>query len=192
MTTWRAQLIHVIPGLITTRVSSRLTGMERYEYLPIWQQDAPDLHRKVIDFWKAHGAIVDSQVAEHRVKQVVWVARAAADGQVAGVCTVMKRRIEDLHHDLYYYRTFVAPPYRNGFVVRRLLIKASKLLEDWSRDHPDQGAAGMYLELENSTFSKHLRQAVWPRKGLEYVYIGKTTRGLERRVLWFKHAVIAI
>ena len=164
--------------------------MDRFEYIRVWQQDNTNLHQEIIDFWRAHGAITDPAVAASRVSQVVWAARSGDDGKIAGVCTVMKRRIDDLNQDLFYYRTFVAPPYRNGFVVRRLLIKASSLLEEWSRAHPEDGAAGMYLELENTTFSEHLRQAVWPRRGLEYVYIGKTPRGLERRVLWFKHTVI--
>jgi len=165
--------------------------MQRYEYIPVWQQDLPDVHEQVMKFWTAHGAISDPELARKRVKQLVLVARSTEEDEIAGVCTVLKQSIDDLKHELFYYRTFVAPPYRNGFIVRRLLIQASSLLEEWSREHPEQGAAGMYLELENSTFSKHLRQAVWPRKGLEYVYIGKTARGLERRVKWFKHTMIA-
>ncbi|MEM7053298.1 MAG: hypothetical protein AAF446_02000 [Pseudomonadota bacterium] len=164
--------------------------MNRFEYITVWQQDEPDLHDEVIAFWREHGAITDPKIAADRVKQIVWLTRSTNVGEIAAVCTVMKRRIDDLGQDLYYYRTFVAPAYRDGLVVRRLLIKASSLLEEWSRKHPEQGAAGMYLELENTIFSKHLRQAVWPRRGLEYVYIGKTPRGLERRVLWFKHTVV--
>ena len=162
----------------------------RFDYQPVWQSADEALREEIIAFWKQHGAISDPAIAADRVNQVVMIARSQADQQIAGVCTVIKRPIADLDQELYYYRTFIAKPYRRAFVVRRLLVMASALLEQWSHDHPDQGAAGMYLELENPSFSRHLRQAVWPRRGLEYVYIGKTPRGLERRVLWFKHTLI--
>ena len=63
-------------------------------------------------------------------------------------------------------------------------------LERYSLEHPEAGAAGVYLELENPRFRSQLRQAVWPRAGLEFVYVGKTATGLERRIRWFRHARI--
>lgn len=162
----------------------------RFDYQTVWQSTDEALREEIIAFWKQNGAISDPTIAAERAHQVVAVARSQADQQIAGVCTVVKRQIADLGKQLYYYRTFIAPEYRNGFVVRRLLIMASTVLERWSHKHPDEDAAGIYLELENPTFSQHLRWAVWPRKNLEFVYIGKTPRGLERRILWFKHTLI--
>ncbi|NEP59894.1 MAG: hypothetical protein F6K31_23300 [Symploca sp. SIO2G7] len=162
----------------------------RFAYLPVWQTIDEPTRKQVIAFWNEHGAITDADIAEKRVNQVVAIARNQSDQAIAGVCTVIKRDLADLGKVLFYYRTFVAEPYRNAFVMGSLMRTATEFLENWSRENPEQGAAGMYLELENASFSTHLRQAVWPRRGLEFVYIGNTPGGLERRVLWFKHTTI--
>jgi hypothetical protein len=161
----------------------------RFAYQVVWQQSDPALADELVAFWRHHGAIVDEQVARRRAGQVVAVARSTRGG-LAGVCTAMHRELPDLGQPVYYYRTFVAPPYRHGLIVRRLLAIAVAELEAFSRSQPERGAAGIYLELENPVFGRHLRQAVWPAKGLEFVYIGRTSHGLERRILWFRHARI--
>lgn len=163
--------------------------MPRFDYRVVWQQTTAELADELVEFWQRHGAISQEREARRRAAQVVAIARAE-DGRPAGVCTAMIRDLPDLGKPVYYYRTFVAPPYRNGLVVRRLLAIAVRTLEDFSRRHPDRAADGVYLELENPSFSRHLRQAVWPRKGLEFVYFGRTPRGLERRILWFRHTTI--
>jgi len=162
----------------------------RFRYHDVWQTLDDSTRDEVASFWQRHGAILDEQRARKRVGQVVALARAAG-GEIAGVCTAQKQRVPDLGETLYYYRTFVAPGFRNGFIVRRLLARAVGVLGEYSRRHPGDGAKGVYLELENPSFAKRLRWAVWPRPGLEFVYIGTTPQGLERRVLWFPHARIS-
>src|SRR6056297_3212612 len=149
--------------------------MSRFTYDVIWHGLDDAGRAEIIAFWNEHGAITDHETARRRVDQVVAVARSD-DGDLAG--------------KVFYYRTFIAPRYRNGLVVYRLLQQAVRALESYSRDNSEDGALGVYLELENPSFGKHLRQAVWRRKGLEFTYIGRTPRGLERRVLWFGHSEI--
>ncbi len=162
--------------------------MPSFDYDIVWQRLDDATRDRIVAFWQEHGAIRDEQAARKRVDQVVAVART--DQQIAGVCTAVDLMVPDLGEQLYYYRTFVAPPFRSGFIVRRLLFLAVQALEDYSRKHPGQSAGGVYLELENPSFARHLRQAVWPRPGLEFVYVGRTARGLERRVRWFEHTTI--
>ena len=164
--------------------------MPSYDYDTVWKKLDDPTRNAIVAFWLAHGAIRDEAAARARVDQVVALARCGGTDEIAGVCTAMDVQVPDLGERLYYYRTFVAPPYRTGFVVRRLLFMAVAALESYSLEHPDAGAAGVYLELENPSFARHLRQAIWPRPGLEFVYIGRTARGLERRVKWFAHARI--
>lgn len=163
--------------------------MPSFDYDVVWQTLDDPTRDAIVAFWRRHGAIRDEQAARSRVDQVVALARASGN-EIAGVCTAVPRPVPDLGEMLYYYRTFVAPPFRAGFIVRRLLLLAVRTLESYSSTHPELGVKGVYLELENPSFSRHLRQAVWPRRGLEFVYIGRTATGLERRVKWFDHARI--
>lgn len=165
--------------------------MPNFDYRVCWQAVDPALRDDAVAFWRRHGAIADPAAAQRRAGELVAVARdAGPDGEIAAVCTAVLRRIPDLGQSLYYYRTFVAPRYRGAFVMQRLLRVAVAELERYSRTHPEQRAAGVYLELENPRFGKQLRQAIWPRTGLEFVYIGNTEKGLERRLRWFRHARI--
>ncbi len=163
--------------------------MPSFEYDIVWQKLDDATRDRIVAFWQTHGAIRDEQAARARVDQVVALARNEND-EIAGVCTAVDLVVPDIGERLYYYRTFVAPPFRTGFVVRRLLFLAVQALEEHARHHVETSAKGVYLELENPSFARHLRQAVWPRRGLEFVFIGRTARGLERRVRWFEHARI--
>ena len=163
--------------------------MSSFQYDIVWQTLDDQTRDRIVAFWQTHGAIRDEQAARARVDQVVALARTD-DDEIAGVCTAVDLVVPDIGEPLYYYRTFVAPPFRTGFVVRRLLFLAVQALEDYARRHPESSAKGVYLELENPSFARHLRQAVWPRRGLEFVFVGRNARGLERRVRWFDHARI--
>ncbi len=165
--------------------------MSKLDYRVVWQRADDALRNAVVSFWRAHGAIADEATARARAEQLVAIA-CARDGRrepdIAGVCTAVRRTIPDLHQPLFYYRTFVAPSFRNGRVALRLAREAVAELERFSLQQPDRGASGIYLELENPVFRRHGRQPVWPLRGLEFVYIGQTSAGHERRVLWFRHA----
>jgi GNAT superfamily N-acetyltransferase len=165
--------------------------MPNFDYTICWQSVDPALRDETVAFWDRHGAIADPAAARRRADQLVAVARSEGpDGEIAGVCTAVPRPIPDLGQTLYYYRTFVAPSFRGAFLMQRLMRVAVAELERYSQVHPEHSAAGVYLELESPLFRTHLRQAVWPRQGLEFVYIGRTPAGLERRLLWFRHARI--
>lgn len=162
--------------------------MSRIAYEQVWQSVDANTRDELVAFWNRHGAIRDEQVARSRATQVVAVARAES-GELAGVCTVDQRTPPDLGHSVYFYRTFVAQPYRGSMIMVRLLRMAVETLESHSLSHPDTAAKGIYLELENPLFATKYRRAVWRRTG-PFVYIGKTAKGLERRLLWFKHSRI--
>ncbi|NKI36550.1 hypothetical protein HFP89_15370 [Wenzhouxiangella sp. XN79A] len=161
--------------------------MSEFLYQTTWMRLDETGRDEIVAFWHHHGALRDEAAARQRVDQVVGVARSGSE--IAGVCTAMPIRVPDLGHDLYYYRTFVAPPYRGGMILLRLLKRAVAVLEAHSRARPETTPGGVYLELENPAFGRRFRRAAWHRPGLEFIYIGRTSRGLERRVKWFRHTV---
>ena len=140
----------------------------------------------IVDFWVREKALPDESTARQRVSQVVLFARDA-DDQVAAVCTALPQIPPQLGQPVYFYRSFVASDYRKTLVVYRLLKKAVRLLEEDARKH-DWPCIGVLLELENQRFFEKGRMPVWP--GIDFVYIGKSPRGLECRVHWFRDAAL--
>lgn len=139
---------------------------------------------ELVGFWLAHKALPNEQEARARLGQVVMYARAA-DGTIAAVCTAVPQAPPQLGQPVYFYRSFVAPAWRQSLVVFRLLKKAVALLEEHARQH-DWPCIGVLLELENQRFGEKGRMPVWP--GIDFIYIGKSPRGLECRIHWFREA----
>ena len=149
-----------------------------------WGTLSPADADAVVDFWLKEKALPNEQVARQRVSQVVMYAADPA-GEIAAVCTAQPVNPPQIGQPLYFYRSFVAPAWRKSMVVYRLLKKAISLLEEDAREH-DWPCIGVLLELENERFSKKGRMPVWP--GIEFVYVGKSPRGLECRIHWFRSA----
>jgi hypothetical protein len=155
-----------------------------FSYHPGWGVLTAEQADAVVAFWLAEKALPNEQLARQRISQVVMYA-TDADGQIAAVCTALPQNPPQLGQPVYFYRSFVAPKWRKSLVVFRLLKKAVSLLEADARDN-DWPCIGVLLELENERFSRKGRMPVWP--GIDFVYIGKSPRGLECRIHWFKSA----
>ena len=160
------------------------TGSAELHYVTCWpaigEADAAD----VIAFWQREGAIQDPIQASERVKQVVMLARDAT-GDIAGVCTAMAATPAQLGQPMYYWRTFVGAAHRGSSLAMGFLRRSSKLLEDYARAN-DFPCIGILLELENDGFRLKGRKAIWFNPA--FIYIGKSPRNLEVRVLYFKGA----
>lgn len=160
------------------------TAAAKLHYVTCWpaigETDAAD----VIAFWQREGAIQDPGQASERVKQVVMLARDAR-GDVAGVCTALAATPAQLGQPMYYWRTFVGRAHRGSSLMMGFLKRSCKLLEDYARANSFP-CVGILLELENDGFRVKGRKAVWFNPA--FVYIGKSPRELEVRVLYFKGA----
>lgn len=156
----------------------------RFQYTVAWPEidagDADDL----LAFWKRDDAIPDEAQAQARLKQVVLLARDG-DGEIAGVCTALPMTPPQLGQPMYFWRAFVIPKWRSTRLVGTLLSKSCDLLAAYARAH-DYPSIGVLLELENERFRNVGRKAQWvhPR----FAYIGKSARGLDVRVHYFKGA----
>jgi len=158
--------------------------MSQFSFHSGWGQLGSEDSSDLVDFWVGEKALPNEQAARQRLSQVVMFARDA-DGKVAAVCTALPQSPPQLGQPVYFYRSFVAPQWRKSLVVYRLLKQAVALLEEDSRAH-DWPCIGVLLELENERFGKKGRMPVWP--GIDFVYVGKSPRGLECRIHWFREA----
>jgi hypothetical protein len=86
---------------------------------------------------------------------------------------------------MYYYRCFIGQRWRRTRLVFALLRHAFATLETHAREN-GYPCIGVLLELENNRFGETLRAPAWP--GIGFVYAGKSGRGLELRVRYFRGA----
>lgn len=168
---------------MTDPTATRVATTARFRFVE--HGDAPSAEdvAAVLAFWTREGAITDAAVREARVREVVLHARDA-DGEVAAVCTARPVTLAQLGQPLYYWRTFVGTRWRTTRLAYALLQRSFALLEARAATR-DPACIGVLLELENPRFRDQGRAPVW-RNG--YVYVGRSPRGLELRVRYFRGA----
>ena len=156
----------------------------RFALTLAWPQTAPGDAVDLLAFWAQHNAIPDPDEARARLAQVVLLARDA-EGSIAGVCTAYPMTPPQLEQPMYFLRAFIAPQWRTTRLAGKGLSTACDVLGQYSRAH-DFPCIGILLELENARFRQVGRKAEWvhPR----FTYIGKSPRGLDVRVHYFRGA----
>ncbi len=158
--------------------------LPRFRFHPAWGQLSAEQVDQIVAFWLREKALPSEQEASQRVGQVVMFA-TDCDGEIAAICTAQPINPPQIGQPVYFYRSFVAPAWRHSLLVFRLLKKAVRLLEEDARQH-NWPCIGVLLELENPRFAEKGRMPVWP--GIDFVYVGKSPRGLECRIHWFRAA----
>lgn len=155
-----------------------------FRFVPHWQIESSENDDAVLQFWEREGALANDVKSRERLRQVVLDARDA-DGRVAGVSTAVPMTLPRLGQPTYYFRCFVGKDWRKTRLVLHLLNRTCDVLEDFARRH-DFPCIGVVLELENTRFGEALKRAWWPNTG--FVFIGKSQRGLDLRVKYFRGA----
>jgi hypothetical protein len=167
-------------------VAAPRAGKDRaeFDFVVAWPSPSGEDGEAIKAFWRREGALSDGVAMEQRLRQVVMHARTKA-GEIAGVCTALPTVPPRLAQPMYFWRAFVGAQWRSTPLVMALLKRSCRLLEEYSRAH-DHPCIGILLELENERFRERGRSATWfnPR----FVYIGRSDRGLDLRVLYFKGA----
>ena len=135
-------------------------------------------------FWRSEGALADEAQMEERVKQVVLHA-LDAEGRVAGVCTALAAAPAQLGQPMYFWRCFVGAQWRSTQLVRALMRQSIPVLEAHAGTH-GYPCIGILVELENPRFRERGRVPVWSNP--HFTYIGRSARGLDLRVHYFKGA----
>ncbi len=160
------------------------TNPSRLQFITNWQStDATDADA-ILAFWRREGAFNDEATAAQRLREIVLHARTDA-GDVVAVCTAVAVTPPQLNQPMYYYRCFVGKDWRATRLVSLITLRARQCLEDYARAHAFP-CIGIMVELENERFRKTLRAPVWQPTG--FIYIGKSARGLDLRVYYFRGA----
>jgi hypothetical protein len=164
--------------------TSATAPRERFRFVTDWQTVATDDAAAIRAFWQREGAMTDEAQSTKRLAEVV--AHALTDnGEVAAVCTAVATTLPRIGEPMYYYRCFVGRAWRASRLVFSLLRHAQTVLETYARAHGFP-CIGILIELENTRFGESLRNPVWASTG--FVYAGKSGRGLDLRVWYFRGA----
>ena len=161
-----------------------MSKQRKFRYVTDWKQLDNETSDAIRAFWTREGANVEGKEALRRVQQVVLHVLDEND-EIAAVATAVPKVLPRLGQPLYYYRCFVGKAWRSGRLVRPLIRQSQRVLEDYARDH-DFPCIGVLLELENKGFAGTLQWAHWNTTG--FSYIGKSPRGLDLRMCYFRGA----
>lgn len=163
----------------------------RYLIMEDWKAILPEHAEAIRRFWRDEGAISDAAEIERRLSEVVVHAQDA-DGNIAAVSTSYSGSVPQLGQTLYHYRCFVGKAHRSSYLMRQITVGAIKVLEE----HAGKAGfpcVGVIAELENPRFrSTMARTPVWRGSGIELVFFGKSPRGLDIRIHYFKGARLRI
>ncbi|HZP66448.1 MAG TPA: hypothetical protein VFB32_09060 [Rudaea sp.] len=155
-----------------------------FRFVAHWKRESAEDEAAVLAFWQRESALAGDAQANARLREIVVDARTP-QGEVAGVCTAVPMNLPRLGQPVYYYRCFIGSAWRKTRLVFNMMLSAFEVLEAYARAN-DFPCIGVVLELENSRFGDSLRTALWPHT--QFVYIGKSRRGLDLRVRYFRGA----
>lgn len=151
-----------------------------------YQNLPTDLATRISHLWQAENALAAENSVAERLKQVVYVILDSTSGAVAGVSTVVKKKVNMLNnHHLYEFRCYIGEQYR----IAGLDVKLSRLtfdfLETVAKNDADK-PVGIFTILENDSLKEQpvWRRAVWPE--LDMYFVGYTKNGNPIRVHYFK------
>jgi hypothetical protein len=154
-----------------------------------WRKSDPDLVRDAKAFWHGIGVVMTPEETEQRASELC--ALAYADGKVAAVSTASPYFYPLLRTRFAYYRTMVAPEFRQQVLASRLCVYSRDLLETWSREHPEEGLMGLFIVLQAEEFIKGRRHTpITMQLSLQMVLVGLTREGHHMRIVWFDNATV--
>jgi GNAT superfamily N-acetyltransferase len=156
----------------------------QYQTITDWQQLDPAAGEAIRAFWIRENASVAGEEADRRLAQVVAHV-TDRNGDIVAVATAVPHLSPRLGQPMYYYRCFVGQAWRGHNLSRLLMRHTQKVLEAYAREH-DFPCIGILLELENAGFARTLQSPHWHSTG--FTYIGKSQRGLDLRVWYFRGA----
>ena len=161
------------------------TTPARFSFVADWQALDPAEGEAIADFWRREGALTEDAQIKARLPQVVMHVR---DGdRVAAISTAIPMTPPQFGQPVYYFRMFVGKEWRSTSLIKRLAVRATRVLEEYAAAH-DFPCIGVMLELEGARFKDKWRMPIWSYA--QFIYVGRSGRGLETRVYYFKDAML--
>ena len=156
--------------------------------LPAWQRNDPKIIKDAIEFWHRLRVLPAGVSAEQRAPELC--ATAYVDDELVGVSTIQVRLSPDLRCRLGYFRCLASPAHSHLKLAFRLTVYSHELLEQWSKEHPDEKVLGMISLLEHPSYDANPlgKRPVWRHGNSSFSFIGYTPDGHQVRLTWFDHA----
>jgi hypothetical protein len=152
--------------------------------VPAWRRNDAKINKDATDFWLRLGALPPGVSPEQRLRELC--AAAYVGDELVGVSTIELRQSPVLRCRLGFYRCLVNPAHGHRRIVNRLTHYSRALLENWSKENPDEKVLGMAAILENPNFDRLAKRPMW--HGTDLWLIGYTQDGQQVRLTWFEHA----
>ncbi|NJN41882.1 MAG: hypothetical protein HC811_06285, partial [Flammeovirgaceae bacterium] len=153
----------------------------KYEFENLWNKDIPE-KREIITIWKQFHESLESEKAEERLNQIVFIAKNEFN-QVVGISTAFKTHIKQLRNTLYAVRILVLPDVRGQGLAVDLLGKTRDFLQEIHQEDGEPKCIGLITLVENEDLKKRKNEAIWPKSKM--VYIGNSGKGHHIRVYYF-------
>jgi hypothetical protein len=100
------------------------------------------------------------------------------------VHTARIERLEQVRSRLAMIRSAVDPDYRRTQVSRALTLFSRALLEQWSRDNPNERLGGLGAIVESAQLAELGKQPWWPQS--RFILAGFLKDGRQLRISWFE------
>jgi hypothetical protein len=172
--------------LYFTRVYATLELNLMLDLENVYKNDLQSVKQEVAKFWKSEGALVEDLHIEERLSQVVFIIRNSESGNLVGVSTAEKKKVQALNNNYFYeFRCFIEDAHRIAGLDVKLSSMTFNFLESIRGQDPHK-PIGIFSVLENDTLKKEpvWRRAVWPE--IEMYFVGFTNSGNPIRVHYFK------
>lgn len=162
--------------------------MANFQYQRVWQTQDEALKREITAFWIQEGAMANSDAAQSRLPQVMFLAREES-GAIAAVSSIYEQYNEQLKNNFYYMRAFIPARFQETNIGPQLIVHIRDYLNEAFVSGSQRKNIGLMMEVQDSAHQKKYNDAIWPESGM--VYVGKTAQGAHQRVVYFSDAHIA-
>ena len=158
--------------------------------IPAWQRNDAKITKDATDFWLNLRVLPTGVTPEQRAQQLC--AAAYVGDELVGVSTIELRLSPGLRCRLGYFRCLASPAHSQLKLAFRLTVYSHELLEQWSKEHPDEKVLGMISLLEHPSYDSNPlgKRPVWRHGNSSFWFIGYTPEGHQVRLTWFDHARI--
>jgi hypothetical protein len=163
------------------------TESDSVTLVPAWQLHDARIADDAKAFWRRLRVLPPSVSADQRAMELC--AAAYIKNELVGVSTISLEYHPGLRSRLGIFRCLVSPDHTQRRIAKRLTDYSRGLLENWSKQNPQEEVLGMAFTLESQKFELLRKRPVWRGTNNAYYWlIGYAPNGNQIRLTWFAHA----